>query len=265
MLTRLTAGEVPAHFDAFWPAALDLRRSGYPTYTDGIKNRADWEEHILRAAKEDWGEVLLHRHDGQPNGLIAIELADEEYLSLPVCICGGHQRDMLEELLEYLTAHHPGRTLWMGFAPENDERLAFARERGFELLDDTVNWNIRDWRPVSLQADVQRVTAENYAHFRSLWTDETIYWNAERIEAAFDKWLLFTTDRAAVACMDEGVMLEIFGVMGDAAHMRRLMEACLNASGGRPLTYFASQEEAPVMESLGFRRISGYVCYQKTL
>ncbi len=265
MLTRLTAGEVPAYFDAFWPAALDLQRSGYPTYTDGIKTRADWEEHILRPAKEDWGEVLLHRHGGQPNGLIAIELVDEEYLSLPVCLCRAHQRDMLEELLDDLTARYPGRTLWMGFAPENEERLAFAKERGFELLDDTVNWNIRAERPGPLPADVQRVTAENYAHFRSLWTDESIYWNAERIAKAMDRWLLFTTRDAAAACMDEGVLLEIFGFMGNPAAMGKLMEACLNHSGGRPLTYFAEREETPVMESLGFRRISGYVCYQKTL
>ncbi len=265
MLTRLTAGEVPAYFEAFWPVALDLRRSGYPTYTDGIKTRADWEEHILRAAKEDWGEVLLHWHDGQPNGLIAMEVMDEEYLSLPVCLCQAHQREMLEELLDDLVARYPGRTLWLGFAPENEERLVFAKERGLALLDDAVNWNIRDWQAVPLSTEVQRVTVENYAHFRSLWTDETIYWNAERIAQAMDKWLLFTTQDAAVACMDEGVMLEIFGFMGNPAAMGKLMEACLNASGGRSLTYFAGQEETPVMEALGFHRVSGYVCYQKIL
>ncbi len=265
MLTRLAAGEVPAHFDAFWPAALDLQRSGYPAYTDGVKTRADWEEHILRAAEEDWGKVLLHWHDGQPNGLIAVELVDEDYLSLPVCLCRAHQREMLEELLIDLTARYPGRTLWLGFAPENTERLAFAKARGFALLDDAVNWNIRDWQAVPLPADVQRVTKENYAHFRSLWTDGTFYWNADRIEAAFDKWLLFTLRDAAVACMDEGVMLEIFGFMGNPAAMGELMKACLNASGGRPLTYFAGAEENAVMEALGFRRVSGYVCYQKKL
>ncbi len=47
--------------------------------------------------------------------------------------------------------------------------------------------------------------------------------------------------------------------------MGKLMEACLNASAGRPLTYFAGREDTPVMEALGFRRVSGYVCYQKIL
>lgn len=269
MLTPMTDEEMSLSLDSFWPAALDLRRSGYPTYTDGVKTRADWEKHISCAARDAWGEVLLYRHDEAPAGLATVELVDDEYLSLPVCVCLDYQQEMLEELLEYLTARYPGRTLWLGFAPENTQRLAFARDHHFELLDDLVNWNAQGWPSGPMPEGVRSITEESYEDFRCLWTDEAIYWNAERIRDALDKWLLFVTDSAAVACMDVGVMLEVFGFAyredADPLQMRGLLEACLNAAGKRPLTYFASREESDMMEELGFRRISGYVCYQKTL
>lgn len=257
MLTA--AKDISALVDTFWPLTQDLACSGYPTYADGIKTKADFADQLARASREDWGEVLLFNGG---KGLLVIDAVDENYVSLPVCLCGGDQHAFLAETLDYVRAHHPGKTLWFSFAPENAAYQTFADEQGMTLLDDTINWNIREWKSVPLSTDVQRVTAENYAHFRSLWTDETMYWNAERIREKLDKWLLFTTEDAAVACMDEGVMLEIFGFMGNPGDMGKLMEACLNESGGRPLTYFADREESTLMEALGFRRISGYRCYE---
>lgn len=54
------------------------------------------------------------------------------------------------------------------------------------LLDDSVNWNIApaDWQPARTDVPVQTVTRESYDAFRALWTDERMYWNADRIGAA---------------------------------------------------------------------------------
>ncbi|MBQ2952526.1 MAG: hypothetical protein IJE07_03125 [Clostridia bacterium] len=265
-----------AHIAAFWPVALDLTHSAYPTYTDGIKTRADFAEAVHRAHRADWGEVLVHLHEGEVNGLLVIDVADDEFVSLHVCLTHAHQPECLAEALDYIAGKHPGKTLWLGFAPENAEMLTFAEKSGFTLLDDTVNWNIAlaDWQPLELEMPVQPVSRENYAAFRALWTDASMYWNAERIEAALDRWMLFVTadGRGAVACLDEGVMLEIFGFQYrdgyDEAVHRALMTACLNASkakGAQYLTYFSDRCEAAVMQSLGFRRVSDYRCYEKKL
>lgn len=276
MLRMAKSDELDALIEAFWPVALDLTHSAYPTYTDGIKTREDFAEAIHRAHQADWGEVLVHVHEGAVNGLLVIDVADDEFVSLHVCLTRAHQPECLAEALAHVAGKHPGKTLWLGFAPENAEMLAFAQANGFMLLDDTVNWNIAlaDWQPVQPDMPVLPVTGENYAVFRALWTDKTMYWNADRIEAALDRWMLFVTSdgRGAVACLDEGVMLEIFGSQYhngyDGAVHRALMTACLNAAkaqGAQYLTYFSDRTEAAVMQSLGFRRVSDYRCYEKKL
>lgn len=276
MLRPVRAGELDALIDAFWPVALDLTHSTYPTYTDGVKTREDFAAAVRRAFREEWGEVLVHVCDGADNGLLIIDVADDEFLSLHVCLTHAHQPECLAEALTHIVAKYPGKTLWLGFAPENDEMLAFAQANGFTLLDDTVNWNIAlaDWRPSVLEAAVLPVSGDNFDAFRALWTDADMYWNAERIEVAMDRWMLFVTadGRGAVACMDEGVMLEVFGFQYrdgyDEAVHRALMAACLNAAkakGAKYLTYFSNREEAAVMQSLEFRWVSDYRCYEKKL
>ncbi len=240
MLRPVRAEELDTLIDAFWPVALDLKHSAYPTYTDGVKTREDFAGAVRRAFLEDWGEVLVHVHDGADNGLLVIDVADDEFVSLHVCLTRAHQPECLGEALAYLHAKHAGKTLWLGFAPENAEMLTFAESQGFRLL----------------------------------WTDEDMYWNADRIEAALNRWMLFVMadGRGAVACMDEGVMLEIFGFQYaggyDADAHRALMTACLNAAkakGARYLTYFSDREEAAVMQQLSFRWVSDYRCYEMKL
>lgn len=121
---------------------------------------------------------------------------------------------------------------------------------------------------------MQTVTRESYDAFRALWTDERMYWNADRIGAAQDRWMLFVTadGRGAVACMDEGATLEIFGFQYrdgyDEAVHRALLTACLSAAKekrAKYLTSFSDRSENAVMQQLGFRRVSDYRCYEKKL
>lgn len=276
MLKPVRAEELDTLLEVFWPVALDLTRSAYPTYTDGIKTREDFSEAIRRAQRADWGEVLVHVCDSVDNGLLVIDVADDKFVSLHVCLTHAHQPECLTEVLAYLSGKHPGKTLWLGFAPDNADMLTFAESNGFTLLDDTVNWNIAlaDWQPARTDMPVQPVTRESYEAFRALWTDERMYWNADRIGAALDRWMLFVTadGRGAVACMDEGAMLEVFGFQYrdgyDEAVHRALMTACLRAAKEKRaqyLTYFSDRSEAAVMQQLGFRRVSDYRCYEKKL
>ena len=273
MLRQPHLHELDALIMEFWPVALDLTRSAYPTYTDGVKTQADFVQTVHRAASEDWGEVLVHLRDGKVNGLLVVDVADDAYVSLHVCLTHAHQAECLGEVLAYLRQKHAGKIMWLGFSTENTDMLVFAEEKGFTLLDDTVNWNIsiEDWQPAATVCPVRRVSAENYEAFRALWTDEDMYWNADRIWAAMERWILFVTGdrRGAVACLDEGGMLEIFGFQYrdgyDEGTHRALMAACLNTArqqGSKYLTYFADREETAVMQSLGFHRVSDYRCYE---
>lgn len=268
MLTRVD--DLERCIAAYWPLAQDVTRSAYPTYTDGIKTRDDFAEKLRMADASDWGTLLLH----DSGALVLIEEEDAEYVSLRLW-AKGEQSAALEESLAYLQERYPGRTLWMGFAPENTQMLAFARAHDFRLLDDLINWTLRlaDASCPKAQEAV-RVTRENYPVFRALWTDTRIYWNADRIWNAFDRWLLFVTKDgcAAAACMDEGVMMEAFGFQyaqayDEQAH-RTLLSAMIlegKARGAKHLTYFSDHAETAVMQMTGFRRVSDYVCYEYKL
>lgn len=263
----------------FWPVTLDLTRSTYPTYIDGIKTREDFADSIHRAAVADWGEVLLHVHGDDVNGLVVIDQVDEDYVSLRVCLTHAHQRECLHEVLTHIVQKHAGRTLWLAFAPDNAELLTLAAENNFTLLDDSTNWTIHltDWVIQPEDAHVLAVTRENYADFRAVWTEDGMYWNADRIWEALDQWTLHVcrderSVRGAVACMDEGISAEIFGFLYaggyDEQVHRSLLAACLNATksaGKRHLTYFTDRGEANWLCELGFRRVSDYVCYEKIL
>ncbi len=287
MIVQLDPQELDRVTASFWPVTQDLTRSGYPTYTDGVKTFADFADTIRRAAAASWGEVLVHVLDGEVNGLAVVETVDDDYLSLSVCLARARQEAFLTELLADLTERYAGRTLWLGFAPENGERLAFAKANGFTLLDDSTNWiydlstwkqPMHAWRHSQSETHTFEVGQETYPDFRCLWTDTKMYWNADRIAEHLDEWRLFVaadegeTPLAAVACQKDPVMQEIFGFMYkggyDPACHQGLLCACLNTAkrdGARYLTYFAEQEENTVMDCLGFRRVSGYVCYEKRL
>lgn len=221
----------------------------------------------------------MHVYDGKVNGLVVIDQVDEEYVSMCVCLTHSHQRECLDEVLVHIAARHAGRTLWLGFAPENADLLALARENAFTLLDDSTNWTLRldDWVIQPEDAHVSAVDGTNYADFRAVWTDTGMYWNAERIRAALDQWRLHVYRdesgvRGAVACMDEGTAAEIFGFQYNSGYDERvhraLLTACLNAekyAGKAHLTYFTDRGEAEWLGELGFRRVSDYVCYEKRL
>ena len=118
MLITPHAHELDALIAEFWPVALDLTHSTYPTYTDGIKTQADFAKTVHCAASENWGEVLIHLRNGEVNGLLVADVTDDMYVSLHVCLTHAHQTECLGETLAYLRQKHAGKTLWLGFALE---------------------------------------------------------------------------------------------------------------------------------------------------
>ena len=276
MLRTVRPEELDGLIAAFWPVALDLTRSAYPTYADGVKTPADFASAVTRAWAEDWGEVLVHVRDGADNALVVLDAVDDAYVSLHICLTRAHQPECLAEVLAYLRQRHAGKTLWLGFAPENWDMLAFVRRNGFRLLDNSVNWNIplERWQRREPERLVMPVCKDNYDAFSALWTDEGMYWNAGRIAESMARWLLFVTadGLGAAACMRDARLPEIFGFQYrdgyDEAVHRALLTACLNAAAEADaghLTYFAAPEETAVMTALGFRRVSAYQCYEMML
>ncbi len=283
MLRHVDKSELPALIEQFWPLTQDFTRSTYPTYADGIKTQADFASALTQALAREGKEVLVYLHQGRITGLAVIDVVDDTEAMLQICLWTDHASEMLAELLSHMRATASGHRLTVGFPPENTTLESFLNANGFEKLDESSCWkrDLSTWQAQDGLPQVELVTESSFAQFRASWQEEDMYWTADRIHAAWDRWRLFLCRdecgvRGVTACMvgeqmDQvgGGMVEPCGVMYDARGydpltFQALMTACLRLCQqrkNRHLVYFASEEEKQTMVCMGFELVSGYRCY----
>ena len=61
MLTELNRKNFDKYADWAYSLALDISRSSYPTYTDGIKTKQDFIDTALKSYSNDNSQILLFR------------------------------------------------------------------------------------------------------------------------------------------------------------------------------------------------------------
>lgn len=76
MLKKLQERDFDRYVDFAYELALDMTKSGYPTYADGIKTKDDFITRARRAFSRDTEGILLFERDGTTAG--AIYLLDDE-------------------------------------------------------------------------------------------------------------------------------------------------------------------------------------------
>ena len=91
MLTPLKREEFDKYIDFAYELALDPAKSGYPTYTDGVKTRADFVERSLRTFERENEDILLYEREGRAAGWIHYYyLPEDKYLdTCSFCIAEG--------------------------------------------------------------------------------------------------------------------------------------------------------------------------------
>ena len=135
MLRQLSQDEYMQYLDSAYELALDMSRSCYPTYADGLKTRADFNAHAARSFDRDDYTMLLYEQDGAPLGLIQFYVMDDDRYIQPDIFC--IKRDYgraVREFVEYLHMRFPGYELHFGVSRTNTgavealESLDFERE-----------------------------------------------------------------------------------------------------------------------------------------
>lgn len=123
------------YLDSAYELALDMSRSCYPTYADGLKTRADFNAHAARSFERDDYTMLLYEQDGEALGLIQFYVMDDDKYVQPDIFC--IKRDYgraVREFVEYLHMRFPGYELHFGVSRTNTgavealESLDFERE-----------------------------------------------------------------------------------------------------------------------------------------
>lgn len=283
MLNRLMETDFDKYIDFAWELAQDRTRSGYPTYTDGIKTKQDFiareREAFLRANEE----ILLFEQDGQVEGWIHYcALPQDNYLDLCACNIRRDTKTALEEFLAYAQGHFPGYELYLGFPKCNTEAIALLQEKGFvcieESFHDVLFLDAYEFLPETYE--ITPVTRENFSRFRALHDQMQgpMYWDSDRLLNALDTWKIYLYEKSdsaagAIYYMDEKIMLEIFGVdFPDSIYNREIFRALLTKAlnegkrtGAKYFCFFTDQDSHPISLELGFRPVGQYVCYWKKI
>lgn len=279
MLIKPTIEEAEKNIDFAYELALDPTRSGYPTYTDGIKPKEDFVDTCRRGLVRDDREVLLYLEEGEVAGWILF-LVEDGYLETNMFNIAGSIPQALAEFTDYCTRNFPGSKVCMGFPGNNKAAINYLSQNGWSCDEHSYN-NVLffdDYQLCSEEGHVVKVTRENYADFRKLHeaVQADMYWNADRLYDAMDEWdiyLYYEDDEptAAIYCRDCEILMEIYGVdfkneCYQKTAFRTLVTKVLNEckrNGKKNMCFFGEAENQTDILELGFRCIGEYVLFVK--
>lgn len=284
MLKKLENNEIANHIDYAYSLALDLKRSAFPTYCDGIKTKEDFTRIAMDVAEDKYpnSEILLFVQE-RIKGWIHYYIEDGgEYLGFEAFCIEENTEDAIDEFLDYARKRYPCAEIYFGFPKENEAAVRHLKSRGFTVGDESslLVFDFAEYIEQEEQGGVEVVSAENWTDFAALHTDEMMYWNAKRLADAYfstDRggWRLFLYRREGKAVANiyykrysgDG-MTEIFGIDHrdegfDADAERALLIRALNeskASGAANMVYFAeAAREHAVLDELGAHFITDYI------
>ncbi len=280
MLIPMTAERWEVCADQAWSLACSLKTSGFPTYLDGVKTRADFERKARQGLADERDALLTFERDGAARGFIhAYALPEEHYVSTCLFLTeDGWQSAALAEFTAWARGCWPGARLDLGFPAENAAACAWLEANGFTRLEQSTEYmlSLDDAPEREVPPGVRRLTnaPEDAALLRALHTDPAMYWTSERVLADWQDWLVYVNRRdALLMCMRDAALPEIFAVFCPKAMWESavpgMLAACtrtLRAEGARHLCYFAEDDaEAAVLAEAGFRQIAGYAAFTTRL
>lgn len=281
MLIKPTAEQAEAYIDFAYELALDPTRSGYPTYTDGIKTKEDFFDQCRYGFTRENREVLLYIENDVVSGWIQFFYEREDpYLQTTIFNIAGNTAKALEEFLMHCEEQFPGYKIYLGFPGENKMAASYLASRNLsceeQSFNDVLFFDDYTLRPES--DEVVKINRENYSDFRMLHrtVEADMYWNSDRLLEDLDNWtiwLLYDEKQpaAAIYYRDAEILMEIFGVdfcegiyREDA--FRILVSKALNEckrSGKKSMVFFNGEESQQAALDLGFHCIGEYVLFVK--
>lgn len=283
MLRELTKDNYKDYLDWAYGLALDMTRSGYPTYADGLKTREEFDETAALAHEREQEGALLFEDEGRALGYIHyFALPEDQYLDTRAFCIEEKTGQAMDELIAYLGQKYPGYTMHFGFSDQNVQAVSHLVELGWPLMEESLVGVMRfeEYEPKPESAKPILITEENFDRFAAIhaqW-DGNMYWDNAHLREALDRWHLYLLERdgrdaAVIYFVYVDGMLEIFGLdhaggKYNQEDFRALLLRALNqgkADGMETFTSFHGPEEAPVMKELGVRSLGRYVMYSNRI
>lgn len=284
MLIKCTEQELEKYIDFVYGLALDLTKSGYPTYCDGIKTKSVFIDYLLKAFERDDEEILLYHDNGVVQGLIHYYwIPEDKYIQTSVFCINSGTEEALSEFLTLIKNKFKGFELYMGFPSENKDAINYLTNQGFECIEDDYNNNIiLDKVNDDLKVEgITQVKKDNFSNFKIIHdqVEGDMYWNSERIFRDFDNWIILIKENDNIP---EGAVYymesrdgdyEIFGIDIDGNKQNpTLFKELLNAAivdckqrQGKFITCFCDKEDLDILLECGFNCVGNYLCYKNII
>lgn len=284
MLRCCTRDEIEKYTEFAYELALDLTRSGYPTYKDGIKTKEDFSQGLIESFEAENEEVLLFEYNGRVEGMISyFWIPEDKYIETHVFNINQNTEQALKEFMEYVGEKHKGFEMYMGFPAENTKAVRFLTEQGLECVENDYNNTVYldriDLIPDS--SDLLRITKDNFEKFKVLHDriEGDMYWNSERIWDTLDDWTVLVSERGGIT---KGAVyyrnnsddwVEIYGLdhadeRVDTGTFKALLLGAMHEAQGNgisKMTFFCDKEEEKATIECGFTCISEYFCFKKNI
>lgn len=281
MLIKLENKDFAKYVDWAYNLALDISRSSYPTYTDGIKSKEDFINIALKSLSDPNREILLFLHGGQVLGWINYYIIPEDkYIGLEAFNTEKHTKIAIKEFEAYCKKRFRGYTLYLGFSSENEEAVSCLKENSYNLLETSYPniFHFKDYKPLKCSDKIVKIEKENYSLFEKLHkaVDADMFWNSQRIFDNLSNWqiLYYSDEKVQCAVYFTGKrIMEIFGVdfsdkNYDTDVLREMIIKCMNichSLGAEHLYYFSEKDEDEILLKLGFKCLGQYNCFSLCL
>lgn len=284
MLHKIAKTEFEQYVGLAYELALDPSKSGYPTYTDGIKTKEDFINSAQKAFSSKESGILTFSDRKPFEGWIQYYyIPEDNYLSTSAFCVSGSVKAALKEFISFAENNFKGYDLYLGFPKENAQAADYLSQSGFKCIEDDYNnsFFFKEYTPLPQSNAVKIITRKLFEDFSTLHdsqTDDTMYWTSERMLETFDRWKIYGYYRdnvllGAVYFTDQKLMLEIFGFdfrdgLFDEEIYKDLLTVVLNEGkkiGAENMTYFCEKECQTATEKLGFRLVGEYLCFYKKI
>lgn len=271
MLQILEEKDFDQYINLAYDISLDMSRTSFPVYTDGVKHREDFIRCCQKGMGRDDEEILLFIENGIVEGVIHYYvLEDDCYIGVNFISIWKRYAKALEELFGYWEVKYSGYSWNIYFPEENTDAIGYMRSKGHKASERSVV-DLLFFKEYELQpenGDITHIDFDNYNKFADIHrlSEADMYWTSERIMENLADWEIFVSEgKGAVYYNGKGGdNLEIFGMdfqegAFDMNIARSLLAACLNhakKSGAKSMYFFNDPDIHKITVPLGFHCIT---------
>lgn len=280
MLRKCVQEELASYIDFAYEIALNLEKSAYPTYCDGVKTREDFVKQLEVAFTSDTEELLLFEYEGKVEGVIQYYwIPEDNYIGTNCFNINRGAKLAMAEFLELVCEQFTGYDLFLGFPGDNREVIEYLKAQGIECIEDDYNNTAFLEKLDNLPQinSLTKINKDNYALFTMLHDqiEGDMYWNSKRIFEDIENWTIYVLEEdgvpaGAVYFTGNQDWYEIYGIdmnsgKYDQAVFKDLLYGALQeakSKGGKIMTFFCEEKGQKACLDCGFTSVGKYLCYE---